>query len=106
MMQSGVRDNIDLIINSGDELYQLAKNLDIVELEKEIPKYTKRIEAFFHEQNKQNLTQTDLDLLKQLISTHKQITNLLSNKKETVLKNIKQLHIGKEMQNTYPQTIS
>lgn len=106
MMQSSIRGSIDLIINSGEQLYQLAKNLNIVELEKEMPKYTQIIEAYFLEQNGRNLTQTELDELKELISTHKEITNLLSKKKETISKNLKQLHIGKEMQNTYPHTIS
>jgi len=100
-MQSDIRSSIDLIINSGEQLYQLAKNMDIVELEKEIPKYTQTIEAYFLEQNKQTLNQSNLVQLKQLMSTHKEITNLLSNKKEKISKNLKQLHMGKEMQNTY-----
>jgi hypothetical protein len=105
IMQTGNQASFDSIINSGEQLYQLAKNLDIVELEKEIPKYTQTIEAYFVNQDKQNITQLELNELEQLVSVHKKITSLLSNNKEKILKNIKQLHTGKEMQNTYLQTI-
>ena len=101
-MQTSTQGSFDSIINSGEQLYKLAKDLNIIELEKEIPKYTQTIEAYFLEQDKQDLTHTDLNELKELMSTHKKITGLLSQKKEKILKNLKQLHLGKEMQNTYP----
>ncbi len=103
-MQSGAQGSFNSIISSGEQLYKLARNLDIAELEKELPEYTRIIEQYFLGLDREELTHADFKELKQVMSAHKKIVNLINKEKEKISKNLKQLHTGKEMQNTYPQT--
>lgn len=105
MIQSRAQDSFKSIVSSGEQIYKLAKNLDITELEKKIPEYTRRIEQYFLGLDREELTVNDIGSLKQVMSTHKKIVNLINEEKGKISKNIKQLHTGKEMQNIYPQTI-
>ncbi len=77
------------------------KNID--ELKKRILEYTQNIESHFLIQHKQDMSHVDLKALKQLLSTHEKITNLINDEKVKVSKKLKILHTGKEMQNTYPE---
>lgn len=103
MIQSSANQNsFSSIISSGEHIYALAKDLDTVALEKELPVYTQQIEQTFLGLDRERLTHTDFENIKQLMSVHKKIVNLINSQKEKISKNIKQLHAGKEMQNTYP----
>jgi len=104
MMQTDEQDNLDAIISSGEQLFSLAKELDMVGLEKELPEYSQQIEQYFLGVDKENLTSADVESLKRVMSTHEKIVTIISEKKETTSKNIKQLHMGKKMQNAYPKT--
>lgn len=100
-MQSDAQADFDGIISSGEQLFSLAKDLDMVGLEKELPEYTQQIEQYFLELDKEKLTSTDIKSLEQLMLSHKSLVTLISEKKEKISISIKQLHTGKEMQNTY-----
>lgn len=103
-MQADAHAGYDAIIRSGEQLFNLAKGLDIVGLEKDLPEYTQQIEQYFLGLNKEKLTSTDIKSLEQVMDNHKNLATLISEKKEKISINIKQLHTGKEMQNTYPKT--
>ena len=105
MIQSSAQQSFNSIVSSGEQIYALAKDQDITGLETKLPEYTKNIEQYFLGLDKEQLTQTDFEDLKQVMSTHKKIVLLLNEEKKKTAKNIKQLHNGKEMQNTYPQTL-
>jgi len=94
--------SFDDIVNLSEQLNSLISNRDITELEKKIPEYTEKIESLFLKQQNQKLIPTDMDKLEQLILTHKKITHLLDVDKTKISKSIKQLHVGRKMQNTYP----
>jgi hypothetical protein len=105
-MQPGTQDSFKSIISSSEHIYNLAKSLDTVGLEKELPEYTKIIEQYFLGLDKEALTRTDFESLKRVMSTHEKIVNLINAEKEKITTNLKQLHAGKEMQNTYPKPAS
>jgi Na+/phosphate symporter len=92
------------IINSGEQLYELAKDFDITELEEKMPEYSMAIQEHFVNLNENELTYKDVENLKKIMSVHEMITDLLNKKKEEISKDLKQLHSGKQMQNTYSQT--
>ncbi len=103
-MQADVQAGFDTIIRSGKQLCSLAKVLDIVSLENELPEYTKQIEQYIHGIDKERLTAIDIEKLEQVMVSHKNLATIISEKKEKISISIKQLHTGKEMQNTYPNT--
>jgi Na+/phosphate symporter len=78
--------------------------LNILELEIKLPEYTKQIEQYFLGLDKEKLTLTDYERLKRVMITHKNIVKLINENKKEISNNIKQLHTGKKMQNTYPLT--
>lgn len=100
-MQADAQAGFDAIIKSGEQLFSLIKELDMVALEKELPEYTQQIEQYFLKLDKQKLTSTDIKSLEQVMVTHKNIETIISENKEKISLNIKQLHTGKKMQNTY-----
>lgn len=104
MLQADVQSVLDTINNAGEQLFNLAEELDIAGLEKELPEYTQLIEQYFLGMDKNTLTATDAESLKKVMDTHLKIVSMVSEKKEKVSNNIKQLQTGKEMQNTYPKT--
>ena len=101
-MQSGTHTYFNSIIDSGEEIYSLAKTLEINEVEKKLPDYIRNIKKYFDGLNRDKLTVDDLDDVKQIMSVHKKIINLINQEKEKISKNIKQLHTGNQMRNTYP----
>jgi len=101
MIQSSAQQSFNSIVSSGEQIYELAKNQDITGLEIKVPEYTRSIEQYFLGLDREELTLNDFEDLKQVMSTHKKIVLLINEEKETTAKNIKQLHTGKEMQNTY-----
>jgi len=101
LMQAG----FDEIIRSGEQIFSLAKNLDMLGLEKELPLYTQQIEDYFIELDKEKLTPTDIKSLEQVMVTHKNLITTISENKEKISINIKQLQTGKMMQNTYLKTV-
>jgi uncharacterized protein with ACT and thioredoxin-like domain len=92
------------IISSGEKLYKLAKDFDITGLEKKIPEYTRTIQQHFVNLDEKKLTYSDVEDIKKIMSLHKMIASLLNRKKEEISSNLKQLHYGKKLKNTYPQT--
>jgi hypothetical protein len=92
------------VISSGETLCKLATDLNLTELEEKMPEYTQAIQQYFVYFEQNECTQNDLDDLKIIMSEHKIIVNLLSGKKEEISKKMKQLHVGKTMQNTYAKT--
>ncbi len=103
MMHSNTQD-VNSIISSGEQLYELAKDFELTELEEKIPEYIKAIQQHFVNLDENKLTYRDFEDVKKIMSLHKMITSLLNGKKVEISNNIKQLHSGKKMQNTYPQT--
>ena len=104
MIYSSSQDSISSIISSGEHIYVLAKNKDLTELGKQLPEYTRKIEQYFIGLDKKQLTHTDFESLNQVMVTHKKVVKLINKENKKVTNSIKQLQIGKEMQNTYPQT--
>ena len=104
-MQAYNHAGFDAIIRSGEQLFSLAKDLDMVALEKELPEYTQQIEQYFLKLDKEKLTFTDIKSLEQLMDTHKNLVTIISDNKEKISINIRQLHTGKKMQNTYPKKV-
>ena len=103
--QPDLQGNYGLIINSGEQLYQLAQELDVVEFEKKLPEYTRIIEQYFIDINKSKLNHSDIEDFETLLSMHHKIVSLIDKEKETLSKKLKKLHAGKVMQTFYPQTI-
>ena len=99
MMQASV----DAIIALSLRLIGLAKDPELLALEKEMPAYSQQIEQFFNALDKEKLTSTDAECLESIMENHKKIAALITNKKDIISNNIKQLQTGKEMQNTYPK---
>lgn len=104
MMRSNIH-HFYSVISSGERLCELAKDLNITELEEKIPEYRQKIQEHFVFLYENELTYRDVENVKKIMSMHEELTNLLDKKKEEVFKNIKQLHAGKEMQTTYPRTV-
>ena len=101
---SDTRPSLNSVISVGEHIYTLIKKMDLAELDKEIPQYTKTIEQYFLTLDKDSISRKDFEDMQQVMSTHNRIINLIDKEKDTISKNLKQLHAGKEMQNTYPQT--
>ncbi len=104
MIQSSAQDSFKSIISSGEQIYELVKDQELTELENKLPDYTYRVKQYFLGLDREALIQRDIEDLKEVMSMHEMITNLLNGIKEEVSNNLKQLHSGKKMQNTYPQT--
>ena len=102
MTQPNNQYSIDSISNLGEQLYQLANNLDVTGLEEKLPYYMQSIEQYFSNLDRKKITQNELKGLKQIMVTHKKIVSLIDDEKETISKNLKQLHSGKEMKKAYP----
>ena len=96
----------DAILRAGERLYNLAKDLQITDVEKKLPDYTKEIEQYFINVKKDDLISADIDKLKILLNMHDKILHVLINERENVSIKLKQLHTGKSMQSLYPQNIS
>ncbi len=79
--------------------------MELSELETKLPDYTNRIKQYFLGLDKQALTETDIEDLKQLMSKHEKIVSEMNEEKRKISKNLKQLHTGKVMKKSYPQTI-
>lgn len=105
MRESASTNSLSSIIHLGEELHVLIKELDIEQLESMLPDYTKKIEHYFLNLDNDKFSHADLDDLKQVISTHKKAVNLIDEEKEKISKKLKQLHVGREMQNTYTQAV-
>ncbi len=90
------------IINLSEQLCNTAPDFDVIELEEKTQEYLKAIEQYFVKLDKHKLTENNFEDIKEIISVHKTITSLLKRKKEEISTKLKQLHTGKEMQNTYP----
>ena len=97
-------DGFNAVLSSSEQLFKLAKTLELADLEEKVPEYTKAIQKYFSKIDKNRITAHDVENLKKIMSRHEMITGLFNRKKEEVSKNIKHLHAGKDMQNTYPQT--
>jgi hypothetical protein len=95
---------LKLIVRTGEQLYTLAKELNISEIEKNLPEYSRLIEKYFLGLDREKLSIKDIESLKYVMSTHEKIANLIDQEKDKISVNLKQLHAGKEMQSTYPQT--
>lgn len=102
MVQASIKHSIDSMLESGEQLYALARHLDIDELQGKVPEYISILEKYFLDQDKQDISEHDFEKLKQLLSMHKKITDLISQEKDNISKSLKQLHAGKEMQSIYP----
>ena len=102
-MSDLITDSFNFLISSGTELYELAEDMELEELEEKIPEYLNAIQQCFEQIDKSKLTFNDVEYLKVIISLHDKITNLIRMKKEVVSSELKQLRTGKQMQNTYPQ---
>jgi len=96
--------SFNAVIRSAEQLYGLAKDLNITELEKKIPEYTKIVQKHFVELEESKLTHKDVENVKKFLSTNRMITDLLNKKKRNLFKEIKQIQVGKQMQMTYPAT--
>lgn len=103
-MQANTQVAYDEIIRSSEQLSSFLRDLDMIGLDKDLPEYTQKIEQYFLDLDKEKLTTTDIKSLEQLMDNHQNLVTLIAEKKEKVSINIKQLHTGKEMQNTYPKT--
>jgi hypothetical protein len=97
-------DNFNSVISSGEMLCKLATDLNITELEEKMPEYTKAIQQYFVNFEQNECTQNDFDDLKKIVSEHKIIIDLFNSRKEEISKKLKQVHVGKTMQDTYPNT--
>ncbi len=106
MRQVSTQDHFKTAVGSGKRIYELAKELNIDELEKQLPEYTEIIEQYFLGLDREKLSIKDIESIKYVMSTHEKIVNLIDKEKEQLSVNLKQLHTGKEMKNTYPQTAS
>ena len=102
-MQVDAQVGFDAIISSGEKLIGLVNSLDMSGLEKKIPEYTQQVAQYFLGLDKEKLSSTDITSLEQLMVNHRNLVTLISQNKKKVSTNIKQLHIGKKMQNTYPK---
>ncbi len=106
MNQVSTQDCFKSIVGSGERIYKLAKDLNIDELEKQLPKYTEIIEQYFLSLNREKLSIKDIESIKYVMSTHEKIVNLVDKEKEQLSINLKRLRTGKEMKNTYHQSMS
>jgi hypothetical protein len=87
----------------GDDIQAMLQNSELEQLETRVPEYIKIIEQEFSDNNLKNVNSKDYQMVKTILTKHKKIIELLSQQKDTVIKDIKQLRIGREMRNTYPQ---
>ena len=98
----------DLIISLSEQLCNMAPDPDVTELEEKTRAYLKALEQYFVKLDidKQKKSEQHIEHIKEIISVHKTVTGLLKRKKEDISTDLKRLHAGKEMQNTYPQMMS
>lgn len=101
MLSSSTQDSVHSIIYLGEQLCRQLSDMDIVDLQNKLLEYNEKIKKHFSLQRSRVLTQVQQEELEQLILFHKKTTEYFSNKKEKLSKNIKQIHSGKKIKNTY-----
>ena len=94
--------DLSVITQLSEELFVLANELEVAELEKKIPEYQNEIEQQFNALDKEKLTDTDMDNLQALLLRHRELVELLNDKKNKISKELRKLHLGKAMQQAYP----
>jgi len=104
MIQLSTREGFKSIVRSGENIYSLVRTMELTELETKLPEYTIEIEQYFLGLNRDELTINDFESIKQLMFNHNKIVNLIQEEMEKISNGLKQLHTGKEMRKTYPQT--
>jgi len=101
MLQSHTQNSFHSITSLGDQLCDQLNDIDITDLQTKVSEYNQKIEKYFRLQTTKDFTEVEEDALQELMLTHKRVTELFNKKKEKILKNIKNLHAGKKMKNTY-----
>ena len=97
--------DLDVIDKLSEQILVLAEKLEFIKLEKMVPEYSRLIEQQFQALDKSKLTELDMINLKKLLVRHKELVQFLSDKKKKITDDLKQLHLGQEMQQAYPKNI-
>lgn len=89
-------------LHFSESLSQSLNDLNVDELQNKVKKYLRKIENRVCALKSSDVTEHNLNELKQLILLHENITLLFNKEREKLSKKLKELHAGKKMQNTYP----
>ena len=86
---------------------QLGRQLElgkIDQVESDLQTYIEAISKLFQSSPNNKVERNQLNDLGQLITDHQELVKSLKFKKEHILEEIKKIKLGKNMQETYPQT--
>jgi hypothetical protein len=98
---SQAKDSFNSIVSLSEELCNQNSDMEVTELLYKISEYNQKIESYFRLHNTKDITPVIQQELEQLLSLHERMVIFFTKEKEKLSKNIKQIHTGKKMQNTY-----
>ena len=87
------------------EILDLSNKLQLADLEKKIPEYTRAVRQQYSALDNIELSNTDIQDLENLIVQHKCLVESLIQKKKMISDELKQIRLGKRMKQAYPGRI-
>ncbi len=105
-MEHQIHNSAINVINSlREELVGLVENCDADILAKKTEDYKLAIEQYYLSTDKDELSREDIQNLRELIFHHNDLILVAMDKKKKIKTDLKQLRMGNEMKQTYPQNI-